>query len=179
MKICPTRRPYHASSRFGDRRNRGPDNKMIRRLSALLGQATNVFSETSHAGPNEKQVAAAALLVEVATVDARFDDAERQRIMDFVKSRFSLSDQEAQVLLDTAKSEVEGATQLYAFTSAIKNGFSYEDRVALIESLWEVVYADGKADPFEDQLMRRIGGLICVTDRDRALARKRVSSQHR
>ena len=152
---------------------------MIRRLSALFGRSSEVLSASRRTGPDEKQLAAAALLVEVATIDANFDDLERQRIIDFVRSRFSLSDAEAMALLEAAQSEVEGAIQLYAFTSAIKNGFSYEDRVALMESLWEVVYADGKADPFEDQLMRRIGGLICVTDRDRGLARKRVTTRHR
>jgi uncharacterized tellurite resistance protein B-like protein len=153
--------------------------KMIRRLSALFGRSSEVLSASRRTGPDEKQLAAAALLVEVATIDANFDDLERQRIIDFVRSRFSLSDAEAMALLEAAQSEVDGAIQLYAFTSAIKNGFSYEDRVALMESLWEVVYADGKADPFEDQLMRRIGGLICVTDRDRGLARKRVTTRHR
>jgi uncharacterized tellurite resistance protein B-like protein len=153
--------------------------KMIRRLSALFGRSSEVLSASRRTGPDEKQLAAAALLVEVATIDANFDDLERQRIIDFVRSRFSLSDVEAMALLEAAQSEVDGAIQLYAFTSAIKNGFSYEDRVALMESLWEVVYADGKADPFEDQLMRRIGGLICVTDRDRGLARKRVTTRHR
>ena len=152
---------------------------MIRRLSALFGRSSEVLSASRRPGPDEKQLAAAALLVEVATIDANFDDLERQRIIDFVRSRFSLSDAEAIALLEAAQSEVDGAIQLYAFTSAIKNGFSYEDRVALMESLWEVVYADGKADPFEDQLMRRIGGLICVTDRDRGLARKRVTTRHR
>lgn len=152
---------------------------MIRRLSALFGQSSDVFSASRPSGHDEQQIAAAALLVEVATIDTNFDDQERQRIIDFVRSKFSLSDAEATALLEAAQSEVDGATQLYAFTSAIKNGFSYEDRVALMESLWEVVYADGKADPFEDQLMRRIGGLICVTDRDRALARKRVTTRHR
>ena len=149
---------------------------MIRRLRALFGPNANAVSA---AVPDERQLAAAALLIEVATIDANFDTAERERIVAFVCNRFELSETTAQVLLDAAHAEVDGATQLYAFTSAIKNGFSYEDRVALMESLWEVAFADGKVDPFEDQLMRRIGGLICVTDRDRGFARKRAQSQHR
>lgn len=149
---------------------------MIRHLRSLFGQSSEIFSASGH---DEQQLAAAALLVEVATIDTNFDHQERERIIDFVRSRFSLSDAEADALLEKARSEVDGATQLYAFTTAIKNGFSYQDRVALMESLWEVVYADGKADPFEDQLMRRIGGLICVTDRDRGLTRKKVATRHR
>lgn len=152
---------------------------MISRLRALFAQSGDVFSASGRTGPDDQQLAAAALLVEVATIDTHFDELERHRIIEFVRSRFSLSDAEANALVETAQSEVDGATQLYAFTSAIKNGFSYEERVALMESLWEVVYADGTADPFEDQLMRRIGGLINVTDRDRGHARKKAKEGHR
>lgn len=152
---------------------------MISRLRALLGQSSELFSASDKSEFDEQQLAAAALLVEVATIDDSFDESERQRIHDFVRTRFSLSDAEAEALVDAAKTEVDGATQLYAFTTAIKNGFSYEDRVALMETLWRVVYADGNADPFEDQLMRRIGGLICVTDRDRGLARKKAQPRNR
>ena len=152
---------------------------MISRLRTLFEQSSEKFPVSGKGAHDEQQLAAAALLVEVATVDAMFDEAERTRIVNFVRSKFSLSESEADSLIETAQSEVDGSIQLYAFTTAIKNGFSYEDRVTLMESLWEVVYADGKADPFEDQLMRRIGGLICVTDRDRGLARRRAQAHHR
>ena len=151
---------------------------MISRLRTLFGQSSEVLSGATRSQQDEQQLAAAALLVEVATVDESFDELERQRIIEFVRSKFTLSESEAGALLDVAKSEVDGSIHLYAFTSAIKNGFSYKDRVALMESLWEVALADGKVDPFEDQLMRRIGGLICVTDRDRGLARKRVITRN-
>lgn len=149
---------------------------MISRLRTLFSQASDAFAATDIDARDEQQLAAAALLVEVATIDRRFDDTERQRIIEFVRSRFALSDSEADALIGAAQSAVEKSTQLYAFTTAIKNGFSYEERVTLMESLWEVVYADGQADPFEDQLMRRIGGLICVTDRDRGIARKKAQA---
>jgi len=151
---------------------------MISRLRTLFGQSSEVLSGANRSQHDEQQLAAAALLVEVATIDANFDEPERQRILEFVRSKFALSESEADALLDVAKSEVDGSIQLYAFTTAIKNGFSYEDRVALMESLWEVAYADGKVDPFEDQVMRRIGGLIYVTDRDRGLARKRAAARN-
>lgn len=147
--------------------------KVIGNLRSLL---RNFGRETTRGegGPDERQLAAAALLVEVATVDTRFDDSERARIVAYVRERFGLSGPDAEALITAAQAAVDGSTQLYRFTSAVKNGFSYEERVALMESLWEVVYADGRADAFEDQLMRRIAGLICVTDRDRGQARKRA-----
>jgi uncharacterized tellurite resistance protein B-like protein len=49
-----------------------------------------------------------------------------------------------------------------------------DERVDLVEMLWEVAFADGVLDPEEDLLIRRIAGLIAVSDRDRVLARQRV-----
>ena len=85
-----------------------------------------------------------------------------------------LTAEEAETLLQAAEQADDQSVQLLGFTRAIKDNFSYEERVGLIEMLWEVVYADGKVDEFESQLMRRIGGLIYVTDRDRGIARKQV-----
>lgn len=151
---------------------------MIGRLRDLLGLPAAENPVSGAVVSDDRHLAAAALLVEVATVDANFDETERNRIIVFARDRFGLNEIDAQALVAAAQGEVDGATQLYAFTTAIKNGFSYEERVALVETLWEVVYADGHADPFEDQLMRRIGGLIAVTDRDRGLARKRARNRH-
>jgi uncharacterized tellurite resistance protein B-like protein len=126
---------------------------------------------------DEMRLAAAALLVEVATVDETFDSDERTRILGFVTERFRLSDDDAAALVAAAEREVDGSVQLYAFTSAISNGFSYDERVELMETLWRVVLADGHVDPHEDQLLRRIAGLIYVTDRDRGLARQRAKGE--
>ena len=152
---------------------------MIRKLRSVLGLPASQKPVRGKPVADDRHLAAAALLVEVAAVDTNFDSAERARITSFARDRFGLTEVDAQTLVETAQGEVDGATQLYGFTTAIKHGFSYEERVALMETLWEVVYADGHADPFEDQLMRRIGGLIAVTDRDRGHARKRAQSRHR
>jgi uncharacterized tellurite resistance protein B-like protein len=127
-----------------------------------------------HHSVDEIHLAAAALLVEAASIDTDFDAAERARIIAFAENRLGLEADEARMLVTAAETAVGEATQLYRFTSAVKDNFSYDERVGLIETLWEVVYADGEADAFESQLMRRIGGLIYVTDRDRGEARKRV-----
>ena len=124
------------------------------------------------------KLAASALLVEVAMVDRDFNPAERDRIIQFVKTKFSLEETIASQLILRAEAEVEGSVQLYGITSAIRHGLSYEDRVELIECLWKVAYADGQVDPFEDQLMRRIGELIYVTDKDRGTARKKAINRN-
>ena len=148
---------------------------MIKKIQELLGLGDAAATVADEG--DDVQLAAAALLVEVATVDRDFDAAERARILTFVQERFSLDQEIAGQLLAKAEAEVEGSVQLYAITSAIRLGLSYEDRVELMECLWHVAYADGEADPFEDQLMRRIGELIYVTDRDRGETRKKAIVQ--
>jgi uncharacterized tellurite resistance protein B-like protein len=150
---------------------------VIKKIQELLGLGNDAATAADEG--EDVQLAAAALLVEVATVDRDFDAAERARILTFVQERFSLDQEIAEQLLAKAEAEVEGSVQLYAITSAIRLGLSYQDRVELMECLWHVAYADGEADPFEDQLMRRIGELIYVTDRDRGETRKKAIAERR
>jgi uncharacterized tellurite resistance protein B-like protein len=125
-------------------------------------------------GAGEMQLAAAALLVEAATMDQEFDAAERETITRLVCARFGLARHEAEDLLARAERAVAGSTQLLPFTRVVKDRFSYEERIQLMEMLWEVVYADGRLHDYEAHLLRRIGGLIYVPDKERGAARKRV-----
>ena len=148
---------------------------MINRIkSFFVDHHAGTDTTDRHHTVDEFHLAAAALLVHAATVDAHFGDDERRTIMRLIESRLELTAEESRTLFDAALEAVDRSIQLHGFTHAVKNGFSYDERVELIEMLWEVVYADGKLDEFESQLMRRIGGLIYVDDRDRGIARKRV-----
>ncbi len=125
-------------------------------------------------GPVDMKVAAAALMVEAARMDSHFDEAERATIARLLQRRFGLSPEETQTLIEEARQAQDASNQLLGFTRAIKDHFDEAERIELIEMLWEVVYADGILDDFEANLLRRIGGLLYVSDRDRGLARKRV-----
>lgn len=148
---------------------------MINRIKALVRGHGGRSDET---GPRrdfeELQVAAAALLVEAAEMDANFDATERARILDLVCARFALSEPESKSLVELARQRVTDSSQLYGFTRVVKDRFTHEERVELMEMLWEVVYADGALHDHEASLMRRIAGLIFVSDRQSGTARKRA-----
>ncbi len=148
---------------------------MINRIKALLKAGTDAGSEVPvrHAF-GDLQVAAAALLVEAAQMDSSFDDRERAKVLDLVRARFELSEEEAESLLELAQERVAQSSQLYGFTRVVKDQFGYDERVELMEMLWEVAYADSVLHDHEASLMRRIAGLIYVEDRDSGLARKRA-----
>jgi uncharacterized tellurite resistance protein B-like protein len=125
-------------------------------------------------GFDELQLAAAALMVEAATMDSEFDADERGRIAGLVQERFALSAAEAADLVGEAERMAAASVQWHGFTSAIKDGFDHAERVQLIEMLWEVVYADGELHDYEASLLRRVTGLLYVSDRESGDARKRV-----
>ena len=120
------------------------------------------------------QLALTALLIEAANSDDRFDEAERGAISRLLERRFRLSRSDANELLAAGEVAACEAAELFQFTRIINERLSFEERVELIEMLWEVAYADRVLDKYEDSLLRRVAGLIYVPDRERGEARQRV-----
>jgi uncharacterized tellurite resistance protein B-like protein len=120
------------------------------------------------------QLALTALLIEAANSDDRFDEAERGVIERLLESRFNLSRSDADELLAAGQRAASESAELFHFTRIINERLSFPERVELIEMLWEVAYADRVLDEYEDSLLRRVGGLIYVPDRERGEARLRV-----
>lgn len=146
---------------------------MINRILSLF-EGVRAGKTASGGEGEEVRMAAAALLVEAALLDGHFQAAERQVIKTLLKERFELSEEEAEYLIHEGAKAAGESSQLYAFTRVLKDRFSFEERIGMIEMLWEVAYADGVLHNFEASLMRRIAGLLYVADRDSGLARQRV-----
>jgi uncharacterized tellurite resistance protein B-like protein len=141
-------------------------------IESIFGWLTGAAPDA--AAPDELQLALAALLVEGAYSDDRFDDTERAVIARLLERRFELAEAAARALLAAGEREAERSAELFRCTRIINERLSHERRIELIEMLWEVAYADGVLDQYEDSLLRRVGGLIYISDRERGLARQRV-----
>ena len=143
---------------------------MFDRLRAWLEEAEG----GSAGGRDELELAVAALLIEIARVDDALGDAERRLVARLLERRFGLGPDDAAALERLAEQQSEESAQLFGFARIVNSRLPRERRPELIEMLWEVAYADGVLDPLEDSLLRRIGGLIDVSDRERGAARLRV-----
>ncbi|MBU3261209.1 TerB family tellurite resistance protein [Roseovarius sp. PS-C2] len=115
-----------------------------------------------------------ALLVRLARSDNNYSASEIIRIDRIIKARFGLSDDAALKLRTEAESIEAEAPDTVRFTRAIKDAVPYEDRIGVIEALWQVALADGARDQDEDALVRLVANLLGVNDRDSALVRQRV-----
>jgi uncharacterized tellurite resistance protein B-like protein len=145
---------------------------MIARLKDLFARAERPV--TGRRATDELRLAAAALLVVAARLDGEFGEVEREAVLRVIRDRLELGAEEAVELLDMAEAAAMRSTQLFAFTETVKNGYDAEERVAMIEMLWEVAYADGTLHDYEANLLRRVAGLIHVPDPVSGAARKRV-----
>jgi uncharacterized tellurite resistance protein B-like protein len=141
-----------------------------RMLDFLTGRKTPALASQ----PDELELAVAALLIEAARMDDQFDGAERAAIERLLTERFNLTADALHALMAAAEAAVRQSTQFFPFTRQIVQRISHEDRAHILEMMWEVAYADGVLDPQEDALLRRIAGLIHVSDRERGLARQRA-----
>ncbi|AWI82811.1 hypothetical protein CEW88_03500 [Alloyangia pacifica] len=124
----------------------------------------------------DARLALCALLVRVARADETYDQSEQDRIDRIAATRYGLSPFEATRLRRDAEALEAEAPDTVRFTRAIKDAVAYEDRIAVIEALWQVALADGSRDDEEDAVLRLVANLLGINDRDSALARQRVEA---
>ena len=107
--------------------------------------------------------------------DRSFADADTRATFEaeFAGAR-ALAAQTPETLVAEAAEVQNESNHLVRFTRAIKDAYPLEERVVVIEMLWEIVYADGILHDYEANLLRRVSGLLYVPDRDQGEARKRV-----
>ena len=123
---------------------------------------------------NDPAFALAVLLIEVARSDDKVEVREQSLIESALARRFGLQPGEVTRLITAAEEGAIRAADLFHFTQVVVENFTEEERVGVIEMLWEVAYSDNLLTGDEDALIRRVAGLIYVSDRDRAEARQRV-----
>ena len=106
------------------------------------------------------------LLIEVSKSDDAFDESEKNKIIDIIKNKFSLDDNQMTFLLEIADKKNNDMISLYEWTSSINESYNYDQKKDLIKLLWEVAYADGRIDKYEDYTIRKISELLYVKHTD-------------
>ncbi len=140
-------------------------------IKRLTQSAADPLTET------DARLALSALLVRVARTDGDYAADEIIRIDRILEARYELSNDDAKALRRDAEILEGHAPDTVRFTRAIKDKVPYEDRVSVVEALWQVALADGVRDDEEDALLRLAANLLGVNDRDSNLARQRVTGK--
>ena len=135
----------------------------------------NIFKKDKKSSPYNN-ILIAALLIHAARIDEKYTSNEKEIIKKAVMDLNSVSEVEAEEILKKAEKKEEESNQIVEFTREIKK-HSIEFRLKVIEIIWKIVYSDGTSDNYESNLIRRICGLLYISDKDNGIIKTKVVNQ--
>ena len=133
------------------------------------------FEKKNEENINNKNILITALLIHAAKIDDNYTDVEKEIIKKALISLNAITLNEAEELLKKAEKIEQESNQIVAFTREIKKN-SMEFRLKIIEILWKIVYSDGSSDSYESNLIRRVCGLLYISDKDSGMIKLKVKN---
>ena len=112
------------------------------------------------------------LMIEAAYTDGKIDNIELNKIKMSLINVFNEDPEEVNLVLKEAIKNKNNSKSLHHYTSLINKNFEKDKKLLLIETLWEIVLSDGEIHDFESSLIRRLAGLLYISDVSSGNARK-------
>jgi len=145
----------------------------------MLNMITRFFNKPSDQedekdSGHDIQVATCALFLEMARIDESFTKEEMEAILVILKSKYGLSPEYADALVEEAKKELETSIDLWQFSKKINENYSIDEKIEIIESLWQIVFIDEKMDKYENYLMHKLSALLRLSHKQLMDAKLRV-----
>jgi uncharacterized tellurite resistance protein B-like protein len=146
-------------------------------LSSLKTLISNCAADSASQSKEEKaRLAAAALLIRVATADSEMSERRRRGLHAIVRSGFDLDDAAADQLIEDGHSAERKAIDLYQFTRQIKDAFDEEGRSRVVQMMWDTAYLEGGLNGFEANVIWRAADLLGVSTRQRVEMRQQAAA---
>jgi len=133
----------------------------------------NLFSKQKKEKQSDEYIPIIALLVHAAKIDKNYTEVEKTIIKKVIMELNKINLDESKKILEIAEKAEEKSNQIVGFTSEIKK-YSMEFRLKIIEIIWKIVYSDGTSDNYESNLVRRLCGLLYISDRDSGTIKLKV-----
>lgn len=135
-------------------------------IKRFLDQLVDAISgdEPDDGAARERAIrkATAVLMVDVALADDEFGQSERDRVLNRARTHFDLSPEEATELVGGAEEAAKDLVSLHEFTQLLHSHLDADEKASIVAMLWEVAYADGRLDKYEDALVLKISDLLHV-----------------
>jgi len=117
------------------------------------------------------EIATCVILLEAVTADSILSDQELHKIIELLKARYDMTDDQVDELIETSRKERDSSTDLWYFTNLINENLSISEKYGLMEMIWEVIYSDGTLDKYEDYIAHKLLHLLNL-DRSRFIELK-------
>ena len=146
---------------------------MLHSLKNIFKQSENETQENN----SKKQLSLlCGLMLEAAQVDGKIDQIEIEKILKILTENFQEDQSAVELQLQKSLKEINEPKSLHSFTSKLNKEFSNKKKDLLIETLWEIILLDGKVHQFESNLIRRLAGLLYISDVSCGNAKKRAQA---
>jgi uncharacterized tellurite resistance protein B-like protein len=138
---------------------------MLRQLIARVTSAIESTDSESNDLDRETalRMATTVLMIDVARADHVFEDSEFDRVLELVESHFGVTGIEAAELVDVASDKAEHLTSAFEFTQVLHKHLDESEKARIVSLLWQIAYADGRLDKYEDSLVLKISDLLHVS----------------
>ena len=147
----------------------------------MLNSLKKIFNQqekdTKNLDSEEELTLVCGLMIEAAHTDGKIDQSEIEDISDIMINIFKESPDEVEKVMQKSLQEINEPKSLHFFTSKINKVFDNEKKILLIETLWKIVLSDGKIHEYESSLIRRLAGLLYISDVSCGNAKKRALSE--
>jgi len=150
---------------------------MFEAFKSFISDFVEGGKHPSQFAEGDYRLAAAGLLVHAAAIDGEMLESERQKLRGVLKQSFSLDDAATDELIEKATAAEHEAVDFYHFTRLLNRALDEGGRARIVEMMWEIVYADGKRDELEDNLVWRAADLLGISPRERIELRQRVGGE--
>lgn len=122
------------------------------------------------------RVATAVLLVEVTRADFIVQPAEKARLRQLLERQFSLSAAELDALMDEAEADADRLVSTQHITRLLNEHYDHAMKLQVVEMMWQLVYADGNKDHYEEHLIRQVADLLYISHSEFIQARHKAES---
>ena len=135
----------------------------------------NIFRKKNEKNLGVENLLVTALLIHAAKIDENYTEVEKKIIKKALIDLYNIGSDEAEELIKNAEKKEDESNQIVEFTKEIKK-YSMESRLKIIEVIWKIVYSDGASDNYESNLIRRICGLLYISDKDNGIIKTKVQN---
>jgi uncharacterized tellurite resistance protein B-like protein len=150
---------------------------MLKKLKDLFIPTNFKVENTTDESEHKLQIAACALLIEIATADDNLSKEERDKIKSLMKKTFALTDEEVISLIAESEEQIDNSVSLYEFTDVLNNNLDQDEKYKIIKYLWHIAYADGNLDSYEDHYIKTICNNLHFHHKDRIAAKMEVKEK--
>ncbi len=136
-------------------------------IKALFSKVVDALSTSDATSEFDREaalrMATAVLMIDVARADHVFDEAELDSVLRLVETHFGLEPEDAAQLVNLASEKAEDIVSVHDFAKLLHEQLDEDEKVRIVSLLWQVAYADGRLDKYEDSLVLKISDLLYVS----------------